>query len=232
MSQMSWKTHELTVGDLSQRSGVPASALRFYEREGLIHSRRTTGNQRRYTRDTLRRVAFVRSSQRVGIPLARIRGVLSLFPEDHVLTKADWAQISECWRDDLSARIEQLLTLRDSLTDCIGCGCLSIDKCALVNRHDRLGEQGPGARRLLKSCSDADGPGTCGVVDQDAVDAASSANKASVRDCSSDVPTGEAMSSVAPASTSSRSACSTVDSSPSTAVSCGPAEPSRSSTAR
>ncbi len=229
MSQMSWKTHELTVGDLSQRSGVPASALRFYEREGLIHSRRTTGNQRRYTRDTLRRVAFVRSSQRVGIPLARIREVLSLFPEDHVLSKEDWAQISECWRADLSERIEQLLTLRDSLTDCIGCGCLSIDKCALVNRHDRLGEQGPGARRLLKSCSDADGPGTCGAVGQDA---ASSANKASVRDCSSGVPTGETMSSVAPASTSSRSACSTVDSSPSTAVSCGPAEPSRSSTAR
>jgi MerR family transcriptional regulator, redox-sensitive transcriptional activator SoxR len=224
MSQMSWKTHELTVGDLSQRSGVPASALRFYEREGLIHSRRTTGNQRRYTRDTLRRVAFVRSSQRVGIPLARIRDALSLFPEDHVLSKEDWAQISECWRQDLTERIEQLLSLRDSLTDCIGCGCLSIDKCALANRHDQLGEQGPGARRLLKSCSDTEGPGVCGSSDQDV---ASPANKASVRTCSSDVPTGEAMSSVAPASTSSRNSCSTVD-----LLSCGPAEPSRSSTAR
>lgn len=219
---MSWKTHELTVGDLSQRSGVPASALRFYEREGLIHSRRTSGNQRRYTRDTLRRVAFVRSSQRVGVPLARIREVLALFPEDHVLTKEDWAQISERWREDLTERIEQLLNLRDSLTDCIGCGCLSIDKCALVNRYDTLGAQGPGARRLLKSCADSDGPGACGTLDQDA---AGSANKAGVRSCSSDVPTGEAMNSVAPASTSSRNACSTVDSPPSTAVSCGPDEP-------
>ncbi|MDX3227145.1 redox-sensitive transcriptional activator SoxR [Streptomyces sp. ME19-01-6] len=178
MSQMSWKTHELTVGDLSQRSGVPASALRFYEREGLIHSRRTTGNQRRYTRDALRRVAFVRSSQRVGIPLARIREVLSRFPEDHVLTKQDWAEISECWRADLSERIDQLLNLRDSLTDCIGCGCLSIDRCALANPYDRLGEQGPGARRLLKSCSDAElescsdaeAPGVCEPSGQEAAD--------------------------------------------------------------
>ncbi|MEU5273374.1 redox-sensitive transcriptional activator SoxR [Streptomyces hygroscopicus] len=152
MTQLTWKTHELTVGELSQRSGVPASALRFYEREGLIHSRRTSGNQRRYTRDTLRRVAFVRSSQRVGIPLGRIREVLSLFPKDHVLTKEDWARISECWREDLTERIEQLENLRDRLTDCIGCGCLSIDKCALANPYDKLGEQGAGARRLLKSC--------------------------------------------------------------------------------
>ena len=151
MTHLTWKTHELTVGELSERSGVAASALRFYEREGLIHSRRTTGNQRRYTRDTLRRVAFVRSSQRVGIPLSRIRDVLSLFPEDHVLTKEDWARISECWRSDLNERIEQLENLRDRLTDCIGCGCLSIDKCALANPYDKLGEQGAGARRLLKS---------------------------------------------------------------------------------
>ncbi|WP_431775640.1 redox-sensitive transcriptional activator SoxR [Streptomyces cucumeris] len=151
MTQLTWKTHELTVGDLSRRSGVPASALRFYEREGLIHSRRTSGNQRRYTRDTLRRVAFVRSSQRVGIPLARIREVLALFPEDHVLSKEDWARISECWRADLSERIEQLENLRDHLTDCIGCGCLSIDKCALANPYDQLAEQGSGPHRFLKS---------------------------------------------------------------------------------
>jgi MerR family transcriptional regulator, redox-sensitive transcriptional activator SoxR len=150
MPQATWKTYELTVGELSQRSGVPASALRFYEREGLIHSRRTAGNQRRFTRDTLRRVAFVRSSQRVGIPLARIRDVLALFPEDQVLTKDDWARISECWRTDLNERIEQMQNLRDHLTDCIGCGCLSIDRCALANPYDRLGEQGAGPRRLLK----------------------------------------------------------------------------------
>lgn len=150
MSKLDWKTHVLTVGELSERSGVPASALRFYEREGLIHSRRTSGNQRRYTRDTLRRVAFVRASQRVGMPLAQIREVLALFPEDHVLTKEDWARISECWRKDLDERIEQLHNLRDHLTDCIGCGCLSIAGCALANPYDRLGEQGTGPRRLLK----------------------------------------------------------------------------------
>ncbi|MDT3399187.1 redox-sensitive transcriptional activator SoxR [Streptomyces sp. B1866] len=150
MPQLPWKTHELTVGELSRRSGVAPSALRFYEREGLIHSRRTTGNQRRYTRDTLRRVAFVRSSQRVGIPLARIREVLALFPEDHVLTREDWARISECWHADLSERIEQLQALRDRLTDCIGCGCLSISNCLLANPDDKLGEQGAGPRRLLR----------------------------------------------------------------------------------
>ncbi|MFH8366440.1 redox-sensitive transcriptional activator SoxR [Streptomyces sp. NPDC018031] len=150
MSKLTWKTHELTVGELSERSGVPASALRFYEREGLIHSRRTSGNQRRYTRDMLRRVAFVRASQRVGMPLAQIREVLALFPDDHVLTKEDWARISECWRKDLTERIEQLENLRDHLSDCIGCGCLSISNCALANPYDRLGEQGSGPRRLLK----------------------------------------------------------------------------------
>ncbi|MEU1664984.1 redox-sensitive transcriptional activator SoxR [Streptomyces sparsogenes] len=224
MSQISWKTHELTVGELSQRSGVPASALRFYEREGLIHSRRTSGNQRRYTRDTLRRVAFVRSSQRVGIPLARIREVLSLFPQDHVLTREDWARISECWHADLTERIEQLSNLRDSLTDCIGCGCLSINKCALANPYDRLGEQGAGARRLLKSCSDNDSRGVCGSPEPGVQDVAGLDSKASAGACSLGVPTGEAMdseatnseamdskamNSVAPASAGSRNSCST-----------------------
>ncbi|MFC0602726.1 redox-sensitive transcriptional activator SoxR [Streptomyces palmae] len=151
MAPLSWKTRELTVGELSERSGVPASALRFYERQGLIHSRRTTGNQRRYTRDTLRRVAFVRASQRVGMPLAQIRDVLALFPEDHVLTKEDWARISECWRRDLDERIEQLENLRDHLSDCIGCGCLSISKCVLTNPYDKLAEEGAGPRRLLRT---------------------------------------------------------------------------------
>ncbi|MBH5335618.1 redox-sensitive transcriptional activator SoxR [Streptomyces pactum] len=149
--KLSWRTQELTIGELSERSGVPASALRFYEREGLITSRRTTGNQRRYTRATLRRVAFVRASQRVGMPLAQIRDVLALFPEDHVLSREDWARISECWRKDLDERIQQLENLRDHLTDCIGCGCLSIASCALANPYDRMGEQGAGPRRLLKT---------------------------------------------------------------------------------
>ncbi|GGL07906.1 hypothetical protein Sme01_67600 [Sphaerisporangium melleum] len=149
MTRVSWQATELTVGELSDRSGVPPSALRFYERQGLINSRRTAGNQRRYSRDTLRRVAFVRASQRVGIPLATIREVLSLLPEERTPTRQDWARVSECWRDDLNARIKQLEHLRDRLTDCIGCGCLSIDVCTLANPQDALGEQGPGARRLL-----------------------------------------------------------------------------------
>ncbi|MFD7921655.1 redox-sensitive transcriptional activator SoxR [Streptomyces sp. NPDC059740] len=141
---------ELTVGELAARSGVQPSALRFYERQGLIHSRRTSGNQRRYTRDTLRRVAFVRASQRVGISLAQIKEVLDLFPADHVLTREDWARITQCWKQDLNSRIEQLQRLRDNLTDCIGCGCLSLERCTLANPFDRLAEEGPGPHRYLE----------------------------------------------------------------------------------
>ncbi|WP_410570222.1 redox-sensitive transcriptional activator SoxR [Amycolatopsis sp. cmx-4-61] len=139
---------DLTVGELSRRSGVPASALRFYEDEGLIHSRRTAGNQRRYRRDTLRRVTFIRMSQRVGMPLAKIREVLGLLSDDRTPTRTDWARISRCWQDDLNARIRQLEQLRDQLADCIGCGCMSLAKCRLANPGDRLGAEGPGPRRL------------------------------------------------------------------------------------
>lgn len=141
---------EATVGELAERSGVAPSALRFYEREGLISSRRTTGNQRRYSRDTLRRVAFIRTSQRIGIPLATIRDVLKLLPEDRTPTREDWARISECWRADLDERIRTLQRLRDNLSDCIGCGCLSLDRCALSNPWDELAAHGPGPRRLLE----------------------------------------------------------------------------------
>ncbi|MBP2706593.1 redox-sensitive transcriptional activator SoxR [Microbispora sp. RL4-1S] len=140
---------ELTVGELARRSGVPHSALRFYEQQGLIASRRTAGNQRRYGRDVLRRVAFIRVSQRVGIPLARIRDALALLPEGRTPTRDDWARVSQGWREDLDDRIRQLERLRDHLTDCIGCGCLSLDRCALANGYDRLGAEGPGPRRLL-----------------------------------------------------------------------------------
>ncbi|MFF6782520.1 redox-sensitive transcriptional activator SoxR [Streptomyces sp. NPDC012510] len=135
---------------MSARSGVPASALRFYEREGLISSRRTVGNQRRFTRDTLRRVAFVRVSQAVGISLATVRHALGLLPEDRTPTREDWACISQYWREDLDARIRQLERLRDQLSECIGCGCMSISKCALANPEDVLADQGPGARRLME----------------------------------------------------------------------------------
>lgn len=151
-TQLSWKAKEATVGELAERAGVATSALRFYEREGLIHSRRTSGNQRRYSRDTLRRIAFIRASQRLGIPLAAIREVMALLPEGRTPTPEDWAAVSECWREDLNQRIALMEQLRDHLTDCIGCGCLSLATCALANPHDRLGEEGPGARALAQPC--------------------------------------------------------------------------------
>jgi MerR family redox-sensitive transcriptional activator SoxR len=148
MSQPSSPASELTVGELSARSGVSGSALRFYEREGLIHSRRTGGNQRRYNREVLRRVAFIRVSQHIGIPLAAIRYALGMLPDDHAPSVEDWACISRHWEADLNARIAKLENIRDRLTECIGCGCMSLSKCALANPGDVLAEEGPGATRL------------------------------------------------------------------------------------
>jgi MerR family redox-sensitive transcriptional activator SoxR len=133
---------------LSDRSGVAVSALHFYEREGLITSRRTSGNQRRYPRETLRRVAFIRISQRVGIPLSEIRDALHTLPEGRTPNRKDWERLSTVWRQDLDQRIVQLSRLRDSVSSCIGCGCLSLASCRIVNFHDRLGDEGPGARVL------------------------------------------------------------------------------------
>jgi MerR family redox-sensitive transcriptional activator SoxR len=149
MENPRWDACELTVGEVAARSGVAVSALRFYEAKGLIRSRRTAGNQRRYTRDVLRRVAFIRASQRVGLPLNQIRDALAQLPDERTPTSKDWAKLSASWRSELDARIEQLQRLRDDLTDCIGCGCLSLSRCRLSNPYDRLGEQGPGPRRLL-----------------------------------------------------------------------------------
>nr|WP_237537500.1 redox-sensitive transcriptional activator SoxR [Streptomyces sp. SID2999] len=146
--QLPEKIHELTVGQLSARSGAAVSALHFYESKGLISSRRTSGNQRRYTRDTLRRVAFVRAAQRVGIPLATIREALAELPEERTPTRADWARLSEAWRSELDDRINQLNRLRDHLTDCIGCGCLSLATCVLSNPDDVFGERGAGSRLM------------------------------------------------------------------------------------
>ncbi|WP_018537130.1 redox-sensitive transcriptional activator SoxR [Streptomyces sp. MspMP-M5] len=148
MPQLPFKVHELSVGQLSARSGAAVSALHFYESKGLISSTRTAGNQRRYTRETLRRVAFIRAAQRVGIPLAVIRDALAELPDERTPNREDWARLSEVWRTELDERIGQLVELRDRLTDCIGCGCLSLQTCALSNPYDNLGEQGPGARRL------------------------------------------------------------------------------------
>ncbi len=142
------ETPELTPGEMSLRSGVAVSALHFYEREGLISSRRTSGNQRRYPRETLRRVAFIRMSQRLGIPLARIRQALATLPEDRVPTSKDWARLSAGWRQDLDERILHLQRLRDNLAGCIGCGCLSLKACQLANPSDVLADHGPGAANL------------------------------------------------------------------------------------
>ncbi|MFE7812153.1 redox-sensitive transcriptional activator SoxR [Streptomyces sp. NPDC057433] len=148
MPQIPEKIHELTVGRLAERSGAAVSALHFYESKGLISSRRTSGNQRRYSRDTLRRVAFIRAAQRVGIPLATIRGALAGLPQERTPTREDWARLSEAWRAELDERIEQLNRLRDHLTDCIGCGCLSLDSCVLSNPDDVFGDRLTGSRLL------------------------------------------------------------------------------------
>ncbi len=139
----------LTVGEVARRSGVAVSALHFYEQKGLIHPQRTAGNQRRYERDTLRRVAIIRVGQTVGIPLAEIQAALATLPERRTPTKDDWARLSAKWATSLDRRIRQLQKLRDGLTDCIGCGCLSTQTCPLRNPADRLGRQGPGPRRIL-----------------------------------------------------------------------------------
>ena len=138
----------LTPGELAERSGVAVSALHFYEREGLIESQRTSGNQRRYQRETLRRVAFIRTSQRVGVPLAEIRDALATLPQGRTPTKKDWTRLSRHWRAELEHRIVQLEKLRDTLDGCIGCGCLSLKACALNNEEDHLAEEGSGARIL------------------------------------------------------------------------------------
>lgn len=148
MPQLEGDRHRpLTIGELSSRSGVAASALHFYERNGLIDSERTSGNQRRYRRDILRRVAFIRVSQRVGIPLKDIRAALESLPEGRTPTKKDWAHLSQRWRDELDARIQQLQHLRGDLDGCIGCGCLSLKSCALQNPQDVLGRAGAGPIR-------------------------------------------------------------------------------------
>jgi MerR family transcriptional regulator, redox-sensitive transcriptional activator SoxR len=139
---------ELSVGQVAARAGVAVSALHFYESRGLIHSTRTGGNQRRYGREVLRRVAFVRASQAVGIPLRDIKDALDRLPDQRTPTRRDWERLSTAWREDLDRRITALEHLRDRLSGCIGCGCLSLGLCKLVNPDDILGTQGPGARNL------------------------------------------------------------------------------------
>ena len=138
----------LTIGEVARRSGVPHTALRFYEERGLIHAERTAGNQRKYARAVLRRLAFIRTAQRVGLSLEEINDALATLPESRTPTKADWARLSNLWRGELEARIDAMQRLRDRLTACIGCGCLSLKACHLMNHDDVLAEVGQGAPRL------------------------------------------------------------------------------------
>ncbi|MFW9077670.1 redox-sensitive transcriptional activator SoxR [Pseudomonas sp. P2757] len=141
---------QLSVGEVAARSGVAVTALHFYESKGLIKSQRNAGNQRRYPREVLRRVALIKVAQRLGIPLAEIGQALQQLPDNRAPTAADWKVLSEQWSRELDDRINQLMVLRDRLNGCIGCGCLSMEACPLRNQGDVLGEQGPGAHFLDK----------------------------------------------------------------------------------
>jgi MerR family transcriptional regulator, redox-sensitive transcriptional activator SoxR len=135
----------LPIGEVAARAGVAPSALRFYEREGLISAERNAGGQRRFHRDVLRRIAFVRAAQRVGLTLDEVREALGTLPEGRTPTVADWQRLSSGWRPLLDRRIAEMEALRDRLTSCIGCGCLSLRSCALSNPGDAASERGPGA---------------------------------------------------------------------------------------
>jgi len=138
----------LSIGEVAERSGVAPSALRFYERQGLIEAERTGGNQRRYDRAVLRRIAFIQAGRAAGVTLGEIRAALDGLPTRRVPSREDWERLSNKWRDDLDARIETLQALRNRLTTCIGCGCLSIDQCDLLNPDDEAAVRGAGAQYL------------------------------------------------------------------------------------
>lgn len=139
----------VSIGELARRAGVAASALRYYEAEGLLESTRSSGNQRHYPKDALRRVAFIRAAQTVGLTLEDIRGVLARLPDRRTPTAEDWQRVATTWRPLLDARIAAIERVRDKLTSCIGCGCLSLTTCQLYNANDVAAARGPGARYLI-----------------------------------------------------------------------------------
>jgi MerR family redox-sensitive transcriptional activator SoxR len=139
----------LTVGELAERTGVATSALRFYEERGLIHSERNVSGHRRYARAVARRVAFITFAQRVGLTLEEIRAELNKLPKDRVPTSEDWDRLTKTWSTRIDERIEELERLKLGLTECIGCGCLSLERCAVLNPNDRLSSRGPGPRFWL-----------------------------------------------------------------------------------
>ena len=145
------KTDLLTVSDVARRSGLAASALRFYEKEGLIAASRTSGGQRRYERSVLRRLAFIRAARHVGLGLEEVRDVLAKLPSERTPNRADWTRISRSWRSRIDEQIAALESLRDGLDSCIGCGCLSLQRCRLSNPEDWLSARGPGARILPRT---------------------------------------------------------------------------------
>lgn len=142
--------HELSVGEVARRAGVAVSALHFYEAEGLIRSQRAASGHRRYGRDVLRRIAVIRVAQAAGLSLKEIAAAFATLPDGRTPTAKDWAQLSASWRDLLDARIRRMTRLRDDLSGCIGCGCLSLDQCPLRNDGDRLAAEGAGARMLVE----------------------------------------------------------------------------------
>lgn len=146
---MGLKKLELSVGELALRAGIAPSAVRYYEDQGLIFARRTSGNQRRYHRAMLRRVAFIKASQTAGIPLSVIAEVLAELGDTESPSKAMWEAASRRWIDDLNERIALLENMRDMIGSCVGCGCLSLGSCHLLNPGDELNRAGPGPRRLL-----------------------------------------------------------------------------------
>ncbi len=141
---------ELTIGAVSDRTGVATSALRFYESQGLIHATRSDGGQRRYVRDTLRRVSFIRIAQQVGLSLDEIRNALSSLPDNRTPTPRDWERLSTSWRPRLDGQIAMLERLRDNLAGCIGCGCLSLKVCQLANPGDEAARLGAGPRWMME----------------------------------------------------------------------------------
>lgn len=141
--------HDITIGALAERTGVAPSALRFYEAEGLIHANRSSGGQRRYARATVRRVSFIRVAQQVGLRLDEIREALASLPDNRTPNEKDWERLSRSWTPRLDAQIAMLERLRDRLQSCIGCGCLSLRVCHMLNPGDEAAQRGPGPRYIL-----------------------------------------------------------------------------------
>ena len=154
------KSDSLTIAEVARRSGVAASALRFYDARGLIASERTGAGHRRYPRAVLRRIAFIVFAQRIGLSLEEVSAALAKLPHNRVPERADWAKLSASWRTRVDARIEELQRLKSGLTECIGCGCLSLQTCRLSNPLDKAAKSGPGARYLLGDERDASPAGS------------------------------------------------------------------------